>query len=199
MSFLIIGLALFFTMVVLSAIKQYPGAKAERTMKKIFKKYINYFDFKAYRDMFNAIGFKILETQAGISMPNTNYLKYQKIFMDSLTETDKLEFVNNVLSTKFTAKHLLQISNGWGTTANEFVYVVGLFALPEEKKENFQSILKEFLVMKSEDTEKRNKRYDRYSDSTKSKSFITNIGYCPKCLREISMLAKKCPYCTADL
>ena len=28
---------------------------------------------------------------------------------------------------------------------------------------------------------------------------VKNYGTCPKCWRKISMLASKCPYCTADL
>tara|TARA_B100000963_G_C22303738_1_gene526882 strand:- start:108 stop:476 length:369 start_codon:yes stop_codon:yes gene_type:complete len=31
------------------------------------------------------------------------------------------------------------------------------------------------------------------------KGLIKNYGTCPKCWRKISMLASKCPYCTADL
>ena len=31
------------------------------------------------------------------------------------------------------------------------------------------------------------------------KGLIKNYGTCPKCWRKISMLASKCPHCTADL
>ena len=31
------------------------------------------------------------------------------------------------------------------------------------------------------------------------KGLIKNYGTCPKCWRKISMMASKCPYCTADL
>ena len=30
-------------------------------------------------------------------------------------------------------------------------------------------------------------------------ALVTNYGVCTKCYKNISMLARKCPYCTADL
>ena len=36
-------------------------------------------------------------------------------------------------------------------------------------------------------------------NSEQGGSIFTNYGWCPYCTKKISKIAKKCPYCTADL
>ena len=39
----------------------------------------------------------------------------------------------------------------------------------------------------------------RIAQESKKSGLLHNFGYCPSCTKKISMLANKCPHCTADL
>jgi hypothetical protein len=145
-----------------------------------------------FNEIKNIITFNVLKTQAGLIEPDEDYLKYKKLFEDSLTEAQKREFVDKILNDKFTAKHLHSVDNSWMIGIYDVNLVVGLFPIPENKKQKFQTILKEYINLNEKASEKRYSQPD-------GKVIFTNIGICPKCMSNISPFATKCPSCTANL
>ena len=66
------------------------------------------------------------------------------------------------------------------------------FDIPKEYKKIAKKTQSKYLEAQKE--KMMNKDY-----SEKAKGLVTNFGYCPSCTKKISLIATKCPYCTASL
>mgnify|MGYP001282029375 CR=1 FL=1 len=71
--------------------------------------------------------------------------------------------------------------------------VFNWLTLPNSLTLKYKKALKEYERMK----EKSSKKLREFNDD--ENALVTNYGVCPKCYKNISMLARKCPHCTADL
>ena len=64
--------------------------------------------------------------------------------------------------------------------------------LPNSLALKYKKARKEFKRMEEEYLKK-------LREFNEGSSIVTNYGICPKCYKNINMLARKCPHCTADL
>ena len=66
--------------------------------------------------------------------------------------------------------------------------------LPDALSLKYERALKEYNKINN-----RFRRKLKEFNESDEKSIVTNLGFCPKCYRGISLIATKCPHCTADL
>ena len=79
-----------------------------------------------------------------------------------------------------------------GVEANKKLIVFDWLTLPNSLALKYKKARKEFKRMEEEYLKK-------LREFNEGSSIVTNYGICPKCYKNINMLARKCPYCTADL
>ena len=79
-----------------------------------------------------------------------------------------------------------------GIEANKKLLVFDWLTLPNSLALKYKKARKEFKRMEEEYLKK-------LREFNEGSSIVTNYGICPKCYKNINMLARKCPYCTADL
>jgi hypothetical protein len=167
--------------------------RAKRTIKKLFENNIQNNSQINWVQVKNKLGVKkALRIQAGIESPDEDYLDLQNVFMSSLSDDEKSEFIKNILNQSFTPKQLLRIDNAFTTNMYSINFVLGLFKIPSESKNQFSKFLSDYFELYEKDILKKERQQN-------TKTLITNFGVCPKCMSKISKIARKCPYCTADL
>ena len=79
-----------------------------------------------------------------------------------------------------------------GVEANKKLIVFDWLTLPNSLALKYKKARKEFKRMEEEYLKK-------LREFNEGSSIVTNYGICTKCYKNINMLARKCPYCTADL
>ncbi len=78
------------------------------------------------------------------------------------------------------------------THSNHKLIVFDWLTLPNSLALKYKKALKEYKRMEEEYSKK-------LREFNEGSSIVTNYSICPKCYKNINMLARKCPYCTADL
>jgi hypothetical protein len=106
--------------------------------------------------------------------PEQLKLRYEKLFFNQIIDE--------------TGTILAIADKDWHVSSH-WQYPMYLWPIPEELREKYQMTLDNF-------ENKKKKQFQRQSD----KSFVTNIGWCPKCHNKLNnIFVSKCPYCTNDL
>ena len=127
-------------------------------------------------------------------------------YWDEYDEKDTVLF-NEKISKKLKNQLIDSLNSVLDLNPNEFYYVMESSTLTEDNKKlivfdwltlpnslalKYKKALKEYKRMEEEYLKK-------LREFNEGSSIVTNYGICPKCYKNINMLARKCPYCTADL
>ena len=140
------------------------------------------------------------------NIKNPDNIKLLGSYWEKYDEKDRVLF-NEKISKKLKNQLIDSLNSVLDLNPNEFYYVMESSTLTEDNKKlivfdwltlpnslalKYKKALKEYKRMEEEYLKK-------LREFNEGSSIVTNYGICPKCYKNINMLARKCPYCTADL
>ena len=140
------------------------------------------------------------------NIKNPDNIKLLGSDWEKYDEKDRVLF-NEKISKKLKNQLIDSLNSVLDLNPNEFYYVMESRTLTEDNKKLIVFdwlTLPNSLALKYKKARKEFKRMEeeylkKLREFNEGSSIVTNYGICPKCYKNINMLARKCPYCTADL
>ena len=143
------------------------------------------------------------------NIKNPDNIKLLGSYWEKYDEKDRVLF-NEKISKKLKNQLIDKLTSLLDLNPNEFYYVMNSRNVLGGVEDNKKLIVFDWLTLpnslalKYKKARKEFKRMEeeylkKLREFNEGSSIVTNYGICPKCYKNINMLARKCPYCTADL
>ena len=143
------------------------------------------------------------------NIKNPDNIKLLGSYWEKYDEKDRVLF-NEKISKKLKNQLIDSLNSVLDLNPNEFYYVMDSRNVLGGIEDNKKLIVFDWLTLPNSlalKYKKARKEFKRMEEEYLKKlrefneggSIVTNYGICPKCYKNINMLARKCPYCTADL
>ena len=167
----------------------------------LYKKYIKS-DFEKYRHFdFNSeqcqMGTDGYSENGTFSEHYKRWKRLQQEFMSKLSESEKASYEKILFSKVLNNPKFLWFCGQSWSVHSHWDWPLHMWEIPQEYKVGIQFAIKEAGELGTQSALRSEQSRNRKTRN--SSTAVTNYGWCPACTKKISMIATKCPYCTADL